>query len=124
MSIKVEDLAASVANELRRYSQNITDGLKKEVKKVSKETVAELRATSPKNTGDYASGWTTTTEYESKQDIRMRIYNQKKPQLTHLLENGHAKVTGGRVQGKPHIEPAERNAEKKLLQRVKVVVKK
>ena len=55
--------------------------------------------------------------------IRLRVYNAKKPQLTHLLEFGHQKRSGGRVEAKPHIRLARDHAEQKLLGRIKVVVK-
>lgn len=119
----VTDLAEAIAKELEQYSQDVTDGLKKEVKQVAKECKLEIQQKSPVLTGDYKKGWRDQVEYESGQDIRVVVRNKTDYQLTHLLENGHAKVNGGRVQGKPHIRPAEQNAEKKLLQRVKVVVK-
>ena len=121
--IKVSELAQVVAQELADYSQDVTDGVKKEVKQVAKDVVPELKQTSPRNSGDYAKGWKSRVEYESPEDIRVRVYNSKKPQLTHLLENGHAKQNGGRVNGTPHIGPAEEKAEKSLTSKVKVVVR-
>lgn len=122
MDISIDDLADTLAEELAGYSQEVTDDLKREVTQVAKEMVAELKVTSPHASGDYAKGWSVTTEHESAQDIRLRVLNRKKPQLTHLLENGHAKVSGGRVEGKPHIGPAEQSAVRKLEGKVKVVV--
>lgn len=121
--IKIDDLASAIAEELEAYQQEAAEGLKQQIRSVAKETVQTIKATSPKNTGDYASGWTTKVAFESNQDIRVQIYNRKKPQLAHLLEHGHAKANGGRVDGKPHIGPAEQVAEKKLLGKIKVVVK-
>ena len=119
----VNDLADAIAEELEQYSQDVTDGLKKEVKQVAKECKLEIQRNSPVLTGSYKKGWRDQVEYESRQDIRVVVRNKTDYQLTHLLENGHAKVNGGRVPGKPHIRPAEQNAEKKLLSAVKVVVR-
>ena len=121
--IKIADLADAVSRELAAYDQDVADGLKAEVQQVAKDMVTELKQTSPRNTGDYAKGWKARVEYESPEDIRVRVYNSKKPQLTHLLENGHAKQNGGRVNGTPHIGPAEQKAEKSLESKVKVVVR-
>lgn len=122
-SISIDDLADTLAEELAAYSQEVTDDLKKEVKQVAKEMVTQLKATSPFDSGDYASGWTSTTESEGRNTVQVRVYNRKKPTLTHLLENGHAKVSGGRVEGKAHIGPAEQVAEKRLENKVVVMVK-
>ncbi len=121
--IKVSDLAQVVAQELADYSQDVADGVKEEVKQVAKDMVTELKQTSPRNTGEYAKGWKSRVEYESPEDIRVRVYNSKKPQLTHLLENGHAKQNGGRVNGIPHIGLAEQKAEDSLEGKVKVVAR-
>lgn len=123
MDISIDDLADTLAEELAGYSQEVTDDLKREVKQVAKEMVAELKATSPRDSGDYASGWTSTTESEGRNTVQVRVYNRRKPTLTNLLENGHAKVNGGRVEGKAHIGPAEQAAEKRLENKVVVMVK-
>lgn len=123
MAIKIDDLADAVTSALAEYSREATEDLKTEVKKVAKTAVAELKATSPKDSGDYASGWKLKTAFESNDDIRVTVYNSKAPQLTHLLEAGHAKVTGGRVPDRPHIGPAETHAAETLADKAKVVFK-
>lgn len=123
VAIKIDTLADAVAKELASYSQERTDDLKKAIKKVAKEAVQELKSTSPKDSGEYASTWKQKVVYEDRSDIRVRVYNEDNYRLTHLLENGHAKVNGGRVAAQPHIAPAEDNAAKKLDNKVKVVFK-
>ena len=122
--IRLQELEIEIVKELKDYSDEVAEGIKKAVKDVVKETVRTLKATSPRDTGEYARGWTSKVEFESSEDIRVRISNRTKPQLTHLLENGHAKVNGDRVDGRPHIRPAEQDAADKLVGAVKVVIKK
>lgn len=126
--IRFQELEIEIVKELKAYSDEVAEGTIKAVKNVAKDTVQLLKSTSPRdprNTGvHYASGWTSKIEFESRDDIRIRILNRTKPQITHLLENGHAKVNGGRVDGRPHIRPAEQAAADKLEGAVKVVIKK
>lgn len=121
--IPIEELTAAVTEALESYRQNVTDGLKREIKTVAKECKRDIQENSPEQTGSYRKGWRDKVAYESDEDIRIIVRNRTDYQLTHLLEHGHAKVNGGRVEGKPHIGPAEQRSEKKLLKRVKVVVK-
>lgn len=121
--ISVNDLGSVIQKELAAYSDEVAEGIRKEVKAVAKETVSALKTTSPMDTGKYAKGWTSKVEFESTEDIRVRVYNRTEPQLTHLLEYGHAKVGGGRVEGRAHIRPAEEQAERKLEGAIKVVLK-
>ena len=121
--IPLQKLEITIQKDLAAYSDEVAEGIRKEVKEVAKETVAALKTTSPRDTGEYARGWSYRVEFESREDIRVRVYNRTEPQLTHLLEYGHAKTNGGRVEGRPHIRPAEQEAEKKLEGAVKVVVK-
>lgn len=123
MRIKIDALADTIVKELELYTEDVTKGVKEKVTQVAKECKNEIKEKSPKRYGDYKKGWTQKKQFESKNDIRITVYNKTKPQLAHLLEKGHAKVGGGRVQGKPHIEPAEQNAIKKLENKVKVVIK-
>ncbi len=116
-------LATEIAAALFEYEESVTEQIKDEVKQVAKECVKEIKAKSPKDTGEYAKGWKSKVMFENRNDIRIRVYNKSKPTLTHLLENGHAKVAGGRVSGKAHIRPAEQNAAKRLLNKARVAAK-
>lgn len=135
-TVSIDDMAEVISQELESYRKEVMDALKKDVKAVAKETVQTLKKTSPRRAKNsskpkdkpqkppqrYYKGWKSKVTVDSQDDIKLVIYNAKKPQLTHLLENGHAKVTGGRVEGIPHIRPATEQAEKELEGRVKVHV--
>ena len=125
---KVADLERAIMEELSQYKQEVTDGLKEEIQTTAneckKEVEANIVAENLIETGDYKKGWRVGKAYESKEDIRIVIHNKTDYQLAHLLEYGHAKQNGGSVEGRPHIRPAEQNAEKKLMKRVKVIVRK
>lgn len=123
-NVKIDGLADAIMKELTEYNQEVTDGIKQEVKTVAKECKTEIQQNSPELTGSYRKGWRNAVVFENLNDIRVEIHNKTDYQLTHLLEDGHAKVNGGRVEGKPHIGPAEQHAEEKLLKKVKVVVRK
>ena len=122
-TVTIDGLADAIIKELNDYSEEVTEQIKKDVKKVARKCKNEIQQNSPKNRGEYAAGWRVKVAFENANDIRVVIHNAKVPGLPHLLENGHAKVNGGRVAGIPHIRPAELNAEKELLGRVKVAVR-
>lgn len=124
-TIKPEGLGAEIAKTVAEYTSEVTAGVKKDVRDVAKECRDEIKENSPVRPGggSYKKGWSQTTSYETTNDLRITVYNRTDYQLAHLLENGHAKVNGGRVPGKPHIRPAEEHAEVELERRVKVTVK-
>lgn len=124
--IKIDALAGEVMKLMEEYAADVSADMKTEAKTVAKEAVKELKQTSPEGTGSrkghYKEGWASKVESENAVSIGIRIYNRKKPGLTHLLEKGHAKRGGGRVEGKPHISTAEENVvndyEKRLKERL------
>lgn len=126
--VQLRELSEAIESELSKYSDDVADGIKKEVKQVAEECRAEIAQNSPKKSGSYAKGWKTKIEFESNSDLRMSVYNSKKPQLTHLLEYGHVIKNGtkrefGKTLPRAHIRPAEQHAADKLAERAKVVVK-
>ena len=97
--VKVDDLAGAIVLAVRTNTEEVGAAIEEAVKENARALAADLRETSPKDTGQYAKGWTTRKEGPG----RYVVYNKKKPQHTNLLEHGHAKAGGGRVEGIPHI---------------------
>ncbi|HHY42568.1 MAG TPA: HK97 gp10 family phage protein [Thermoanaerobacterales bacterium] len=124
-NIKIDQLAAEIAKELSKYSQEVVEKVNISSEKVGKAAVKQLRQTSPKKTGKYAKSWTMVTEKEFGQPHK-RIIHAKAPhyRLTHLLEHGHAKRGGGRVEGKPHIRPAEEMVIREFMAEVEEAIKR
>lgn len=126
-TIKPNELAAAIMDELHTYDQKVADGIKKEIRQVAKECRQDIVEHSPVDTGEYKSGWKDKVKYEDASNIRITVYNKKEPYITHLLEHGHAGPGGiakGSARPFPHIAPAEQRAEEKLMRKVKVVVKR
>ncbi|HSW63730.1 MAG TPA: hypothetical protein VLH56_10545 [Dissulfurispiraceae bacterium] len=108
MEIKLDKLALTIEQELRLYSRQVLVVIDREGEKIGKEGVANLREASPQRSGRYAKGWTLKAERMFGKPTQYIIHNKDRYQLTHLLEHGHAKRGGGRVQGQPHIAPVEK----------------
>lgn len=107
MGINADDLAKSVNEILSEYADDINEGIKVSAQEVAKQTVKQLKKTSPKKTGDYRKGWRQKTEQDRLGNTQSVIHNATDYQLTHLLENGHFNRDGSFTKGKPHIKPAE-----------------
>lgn len=120
-TVRVDRLADEIANTIRTYTEDVTKGIEKELDQQSKELVKAISAGSPKDTGEYKSGW-TRKKLTSGGEIRYIIYNRKKGSIAHLLEFGHAKVGGGRVSGKPHIRPPYDQEIPGMERRIKAII--
>lgn len=107
---KVYDLEKAIGNILADYGDKIADNIKDATKEITKAGVKAVKTNARSQfggTGKYASGWTSQVE-TNQMSAQGIIYNKSMPGLPHLLENGHAKRGGGRVPGRVHIEPVER----------------
>ena len=106
--VTVDNLAAAIDQILQDYGDEVETKMDEVVKKVAKTGIQVLKAESKSKfggSGKYASGWTSQVD-KQRYGTTVTIYN-KTPGLPHLLEYGHAKRGGGRVQGRPHIQPVE-----------------
>lgn len=114
MAIKIDQLAAEINRRLATFAGATDEIVEVSAEEAAKVAIQHLEATAPKLTGKYASSWEIFTP-KSGPNRHERIIHagDGEYRLTHLLEYGHAKVNGGRVQPSPasgHIEPAEQAA--------------
>ena len=131
-NINIDQLAAEIAKGLSEYSQDVVEKVNVSSEAVGKAAVKRLKQTSPKRpgSGKYAKSWAMKTEPEVGQPHK-RIVHVKAPhyRLTHLLEYGHAVANAGpgkknRVDGIPHIRPAEEMVIKDFMQEVEEAIKR
>ena len=113
-SIRVDELAEAIEEQLNEYKALAADELKKAVKKAGKTAKTDINESAPVRTGRYAQSWKTKVTAEDAASIQVTVYSPSRYMLAHLLENGHAKRGGGRVRAIPHIKPAEEHATEQL----------
>ena len=107
--IELAALETAIANELAEYVKDTAEMMREVVEEVTDESIETLKATSPRKSGSYAKGWKSKATIDASTGLTKTIHNRT-PGLTHLLENGHAKSSGGRVEGIKHIAPVEKQA--------------
>ena len=112
--ISIDEMASEIMKGLTEYADLAAEELKAAVKDAGKYAKDEIKATAPRDTGKYAKSWASKTTKKSSNGITVVVHSTNRYQLAHLLEFGHAKRGGGRVEGKAHIASAEEKAIKKL----------
>ena len=112
--IPIGQLSAAVMGKLEEYADLAAEDMKSAVKKAAATVRKDIEAGAPRNTGDYAKSWAVKTTKESSNALQVTVYSRNRYQLAHLLEYGHAKRGGGRVEGKAHIAPAEEKGIRQL----------
>lgn len=117
MKVDVDKLSDAVMGELWAYSEASRKTLAESFKQIVNRCVKTLRQTSPSRTGGYAKSWTKRLVV-TDETVQASAYNKKFYSLTHLLEHGHAKPGGGRVEGIPHIAPVQEMAAEEALDAV------
>ncbi len=115
-----------LANELTKMMQSYKDGVEQaiavEVEDTADKVLEEVKRLAPKRTGDYVKGFVKTPK-RLKSGVEYAIWNRKHYRRVHLLERGHAKRNGGRVAGKPHMEPAVGKYAPDMVKRIEQILK-
>lgn len=127
MSIDIGKLSEAINRELTIYSKHITDGIKEETKNSMKQLVSKTKATAPvgKRHKHYKSNITSKKESETAMGVNYMWYVKGSDyRLSHLLNNGHAKKNGGRVEGTHFITKAHDEVIEKYEENVKKVIER
>jgi hypothetical protein len=119
VSVKPNGLTDAIIQELKSYQDAVDDAIIEAVDKTASQAQSTLRRISPKLTGDYQKGWRIRLVADKKGRYVKEVYNKTDYQLTHLLEKGHAKTGGGRVNAIVHIAPVEQDASDQIVQLLK-----
>lgn len=117
-TVNINEMTDAIMKGLEDYVELATEDMKEAVKHASTMVRKEISANAPKDTGKYAKSWTAKKVRETSQTLTMVVHSKNRYQLAHLLEYGHAKRNGGRVEGKPHIAPAEQEGIRQLQEEI------
>ena len=122
--MQIDDLADTMQRILDGYQEDLVRGINEAGQKAAEECKKILRQNSPKRFGRYARSWSVKeTPGRPGEPMRYTVYNKKYYRLTHLLEKGHAKRSGGRTRAIPHIAPAEETAKEKFIQDAETIIR-
>ncbi|CCO08272.1 HK97 gp10 family phage protein [Desulforamulus hydrothermalis] len=120
--VSIDQLASAITRAVRDYTGDVKVGIEAEVKSTADKVLKEVKRLAPKRTGEYARTFVKTNKsLPGKQ--RYVVWNKKHYRRVHLLEFGHAKVDGGRVQAYPHLRPAHDKYTKEMLENIKQIIR-
>ena len=155
--VKVEDMAKAIMAQLDEYAALTGADMRKAVLATGRKVKAYIKKEAPRHVptdkelkygkyrtrepGKYAGSFTVTSTVDEPFETEVAVHSKTQYMLTHLLENGHAIVTGGRtksghynksdtytgkvigqVKGIPHLEKADELAREELMERLEKIL--
>jgi hypothetical protein len=123
--VSVSELGGEIDRQLTIYSERINEGIRQEAENSLKALIKETKATAPvgnrqKHYRDSISGKYIRNRWNTKAIWYVKGSDYR---LSHLLENGHAKRGGGRVEGTHFIQKATDPILEQYLKAVEEVIK-
>lgn len=114
----MDQMADALAQTMSEYAGLSNEVMKECVKSVSQSVKKDIQESAPVKTGKYKKSWAAKKVQENANSLTMSVHSRDRYQIAHLLEHGHAKRGGGRVQAVPHIAPAEGRGAEELTARI------
>ena len=120
--VTLDNLPDAIADILEEYGEDTIKATHEVVKKVAKAGAKEVNASASGTFKgeNYKSSWTSKS-MNTRLGAEAVIYSNM-PGLPHLLEKGHAKRGGGRVNGRVHIAPTAARIGKELIAGLEVTL--
>lgn len=116
--VRVDQMADALAQSMAEYADLSNEVMKECVTEVSQSVKKDIQANAPVKSGKYKKSWAAKKVKENANSLIMTVHSRDRYQIAHLLEHGHAKRGGGRVQAMPHIAPAEQRGEQELTAKI------
>lgn len=116
--VRVDQMAEALARTMAEYAELSNEVMKDCVAEVSRSVKKDIQGNAPLRTGKYQKSWAAKKVQENANSLTIVVHSRDRYQIAHLLEHGHAKRGGGRVQAIPHIAPAEQRGVEELTAKI------
>lgn len=116
--IKIDDLSDYLVETMKNYNADVENIVNDECKNIANQIKNDLSnnpniPVSNAKTKHYKKSF-AVKKASTKSDFSGYVVYNKKWQLSHLLEKGHATRNGGRTRAFPHWEEASQKAQKEV----------
>lgn len=119
-TVTISTLDKAIAGALGEYNADVQSKIRTLVGDAMRKLVKLTKATAPRDTGEYVKHITSKTTSDTPTNYAQTWYVRgKRAYLTHLLNFGHAKVNGGRVEGTHFLDIAKKQVVEEYLDAVK-----
>lgn len=114
-TVTVDELANLITKSLEDYEEGVEEIIENVIHEVAEDTLEDLESNPivPTQTGEYHEGFYLRNTYKARgkeKGVYKIVVANKKYQIGHLLENGHATRNGGRTKAFPHWIDAQKVA--------------
>ena len=115
-TVTVDEFAKLITKSLEDYKEGVEEIIENVIHEVAEDTLEDLESNPnvPEQTGDYHKGFYLKNIYKGrgkKKGKHKIVVANKKYQIGHLLENGHATRNGKRTKAFPHWVDAQKVAD-------------